>query len=73
MTLYEMVSLEIPYHNINVLDVSSAILQGQLPDFECIDQQYEILKPLLLQCLQSNPNQRPTAGQLISILSSIGQ
>ena len=62
-TVLEMLSRQIPYFHLERGAVEYNIGKGKLPHVP--DSLSEDAKDLILKCLQINPNDRPTAAQLL--------
>eukprot|EP01125_Pyxidicula_operculata_P019740 TRINITY_DN7177_c0_g1_i4.p1 TRINITY_DN7177_c0_g1~~TRINITY_DN7177_c0_g1_i4.p1 ORF type:complete len:280 (-),score=27.23 TRINITY_DN7177_c0_g1_i4:293-1132(-) len=59
MMMVELLTLKLPYKDIIVLDVRQAIIDGELPKLDQIQlYYYDKIKPILMQCLNYDPNMR---------------
>jgi len=67
MTLLEILSLKLPYHDVMVLDISSVIMQEKLPKVDFVLESYSKFHPLLFNCLQFDPRKRPNPKNIIEI------
>lgn len=61
MILYEMISLQMPFQEIELFDVRNHVLQGNLPKMDIISSTYHPVKNLLLECIKFDPLERPNA------------
>jgi mitogen-activated protein kinase kinase kinase 1 len=63
-TVLEMLTGEIPYSNLECMSALFRIGKGELPPIP--DTLSRDGKDFILQCLQVNPDDRPTAAQLLN-------
>jgi len=72
MTIIEMITLNLPYQNIPLLDVKEHIISGHLPDLETlpsrIPNNLQDFKTLFYNCTKQDPNIRFTAAQCLDLL-----
>jgi hypothetical protein len=70
MTLLEILTYDIPYANINLLDVKYVIQRNELPTFAGIPTEENIFTPILESCLNSTASLRPSATLLLNTINS---
>lgn len=72
MTLIEMITRQLPYHGVLVLDVPKMISKGTLPNLswpsEPHDETMETLKSIVFECLKLDPKERPSALSIVKRL-----
>jgi serine/threonine protein kinase len=67
MTLLQLLTLRVPFHNVAVSQALEMIKSDRLPyipDFPSSPSHHRVSE-LVRQCLMSDPSQRPTAERLI--------
>ena len=67
MLLLELLSLQFPYFDVNVLDVPTTLKAGKLPQIPNVPPFSETI-PL---CLNFDPIQRPSAKELLMIFEKL--
>lgn len=68
MVLYELLTLQRPYHTVPYMLIPSHILSGRRPDLPTLSPAYEFLKEIFMQCTQLDAEARPTVERLVSSL-----
>ena len=67
MLLYEMISGNVPYHDVADHDVVTRIKQGPIIDLSGITDEFSIA--LMTRCFSRDPAARPTAVQILDELN----
>ncbi|OQS03565.1 hypothetical protein THRCLA_21131 [Thraustotheca clavata] len=69
VVLTQLDTLELPYHNVNLSNfaIMSSVLDGTLRPVDSCEPWY---KNLVDKCLDRDPNKRPTAMEIVLILSA---
>lgn len=65
MILYEMITLRIPYDDVELFNVKGELLRNRLPSLKGIDPQYQFAEDLVRWCLEIQPSKRPSADALL--------
>jgi len=66
MVLYEMLTLNVPYKNVEVIDLTAHILKGKRPEFpEDFSKSFDVLRAVFNMCTELNPSKRPTPRKLV--------
>ena len=72
MIIFELIALDIPYREITKsYEISEAIINGKLPILPSLSQEYDGLLSIFKQCLSLNPEERPKAKELVTMLKSL--
>ncbi|PRP78039.1 hypothetical protein PROFUN_13769 [Planoprotostelium fungivorum] len=67
MVLYELVTLKLPYYEVNVLDAKQHILKGNLPDRSAIPEEHKMFVGTIYDdCVQHQAQKRSTAETLFN-------
>jgi serine/threonine protein kinase len=60
MVLYEMLTLQFPFHDTPMIAIAAKIMSGDRPTLPDLDSSYEPLVDLFVQCTHLDPRKRPT-------------
>lgn len=65
MILYELLTLQIPFHGENAMRIPMLVMQGNKPPIpDDLPSEYSPLLPLFEQCSAHEPGDRPQPSQL---------
>lgn len=72
MFIFELLTLQIPYSELRTFEVAGKIIAGVPPQFPNeLRGEFEPLRQLHLECIQFDPNARPTAQRVCSRVSAM--
>jgi len=71
MVLYELITLQIPYHETNLFDVKQQILSKILPPLKIVNNIYQPIVKLYQDCVQFDPSSRPSICDLLFEIKKI--
>jgi len=65
MIIYELISLQIPFHDSNAMRIPMLVMQGKKPDLpDDLPKEYDPLITLFEQCSEKAPEARPLPAKL---------
>lgn len=65
MTLYEVLTYNIPYHDVHLFDVKSTILQNKKPETDKSLPNCDTFLSLFYSCIATSPESRPSASEVL--------
>lgn len=68
MVLYEMITLQIPYHEVDIFSVKKVILSKKIPSVPEVPT-LKLFTDLIRRCVCIDPSERPSAAQALQIIN----
>ena len=70
MIMYELITLQVPFHSYNPMRISMMVMQGSQPDLPTgMDESYTKLAALHTQCIAFKPEDRPLPSKIKSVVA----
>ena len=70
MIIFELITLQAPFHNVNTMKVPMLVMQGKRPEIpDDISTNYSNLITLFEQCTSFKPEERPLPSKLKSVIA----